>query len=107
MNGDAGDHKGPPNSASSAPLAGFPASVDADWMPLVGVRFGLLQKVSERLAMLEVAPLEQVVLNGKAGGGGARGDAQLAIERGGMAVDGAQTDHQMFGDLGIGPALGE
>jgi hypothetical protein len=33
------------------------------------------------------APLEHVVLNGIASGGGARGDAQLAIEGGGMAVD--------------------
>ena len=47
------------------------------------------------------------MLNGKAGGGGARGDTQLAIEGGGMAVDGAQTDHQALGNLGIGPALGQ
>ena len=53
------------------------------------------------------APLEQVVLQGIAGGRGTRGDGQLAKEGGGMAVDGAGTDHQVRGNLGIGPALGK
>src|SRR5262249_24334445 len=56
--------------------------------------------------MRGAAPLEQMVLEGIAGGRGSRGDAQLAIQRGGMAVAGARTDHQVLGNLGVGPALG-
>src|SRR5437868_3613523 len=52
------------------------------------------------------ALLEQVVLQSIAGGSGARGDAQLAIEGGGMVVDGAGTEHQVSGNLGIRQALG-
>ena len=51
--------------------------------------------------------LEQVAIERIAGGRGSRGDAQFAIQRGGMAVDGARTDHQLLGDLPVGPALSE
>src|SRR6516165_5671463 len=61
----------------------------------------------KQVSIRGVAPLEQVVLKGSRGGGGMRGDAQLTIERGGMAVDGAQADHQVLGNLGIGEALGK
>src|SRR5689334_14421556 len=58
-----------------------------------------------RAATWVAARLEQVVLKRIAGGGGSRGDAKLAIQRGGMVVDGARTDHQVCGNLGVGPAL--
>lgn len=51
--------------------------------------------------------LEQAALQGEAGRGGARCHPQLAIERGDMMVDGAQTDHQLVRDLRVGQALGE
>jgi hypothetical protein len=60
-----------------------------------------------RGAIWGTALLEQVVLERIAGGRGSRGDAKFAIQGGGMVVDGARTDHQLLGDLGIGPALSE
>ena len=57
--------------------------------------------------MRGTAPLEQVVLVRKAGGSGSRGDAQFAVQRSDMPVDGARTDDQVFGNPRIGEALGE
>src|SRR5215470_757486 len=57
--------------------------------------------------MRGTAPLEQLVLVRKAGGSGARGDAQLAIEGSDMPVDGARTNHQVLGNLRIGETLGK
>ena len=54
-----------------------------------------------------VAVLEQVALQGRAGGGGARGDAELAVDGRDVVVDGARADHQLCSDLRIAPALGE
>ena len=53
----------------------------------------------------DCAVLEQVVFDSVAGGGGARGDVQLAVERGGVAIDGARTDNELFGNLRVGLAL--
>ena len=50
--------------------------------------------------------LDQVVLNGVAGGGGSRGDAELAVNGGQVPVDGAGTDDELFGYLSIGEPLG-
>ena len=49
--------------------------------------------------------LEQVLLNGVAGGGTARGDAELVVDGGEMPVDGARSDAEVLGDLGVGEAL--
>ena len=70
-------------------------------MSQAGEVVGLLR----RRALCWYTVLEQVVLNGRAGGGGTRGDVELAIKGGGMAVDGARTDHQVLGDLRVGPPL--
>ena len=51
--------------------------------------------------------LEQVLLNGVAGCGGSRGDAELAVDRGQVPVDGAWTDDQLLGHLRVGEALGD
>lgn len=40
------------------------------------------------------------MLNGVAGGG-SRGDAELVVNGGQMPVDGAGTDDELFGDVGI------
>jgi hypothetical protein len=50
--------------------------------------------------------LHKVVLNGIARGSTARGDADLAIDRGQVGVDRARTDHELFGHLGVGQSLG-
>lgn len=39
--------------------------------------------------------LEQVLFEGKAGGGGSRGDVQLAVDGGEMPVAGARADDQL------------
>ena len=49
--------------------------------------------------------LDQVVLDSEAGGGGSRGDAKLAVDRGQVPVDGARTNNELFGYLGIGQPL--
>jgi hypothetical protein len=46
-----------------------------------------------RAATWGAALLEQMVLERITGGGGSRGDAKLAIQRGRMVVDGARTYH--------------
>src|SRR5438445_5222454 len=58
-----------------------------------------------RVAIWGAALLEQVVLKRIAGGSGSRGDAKLAIQGGGMVVDGTRTDHQVLGNLRVSPAL--
>src|SRR5216683_3292372 len=50
--------------------------------------------------------LDQVLLNGIARSGCARGDPQLAVDRGQVEVDGARADDELLGDLGVGYALG-
>src|SRR5436305_13230849 len=57
-----------------------------------------------RAATWGAALAEQMVLERIAGGRSSRGDAKLAIQRGGMVVDGAWTNHQVRGNLGVGPA---
>ncbi len=47
-----------------------------------------------------------MLLNGVAGGGGSRGDAELAVNGGQVPVDGAWTDDELLGYLGIGEPLG-
>ena len=47
-----------------------------------------------------------MVLEGVAGGGTAGGDADLAVDRGQVRVDGARADDKAFGYLLIGEALG-
>lgn len=42
------------------------------------------------------------MVDGVAGGSAAGGDLDFAIDRGEVVVDCARTDHQLFGDLGIG-----
>src|SRR5260370_38003549 len=49
--------------------------------------------------------LDQLVVNGIAGGRTARRDPELTVDRGQMPVDGARADDEMFGDLSIGQAL--
>ena len=49
--------------------------------------------------------LEQVLLNGVAGGSRSRGDAELAVNGGQVEVDGASADDEVFGNLGVGEAL--
>ena len=46
-----------------------------------------------------------MMLDGVAGGGTAGGDAELAINGGQMPVDGARTDDELFGYLGVGHPL--
>ena len=60
----------------------------------------------EGAAETEAEALQQLVLNGIAGGGTARGDTNLAINRGQVVVDDAGTDDELFGRLGIGESLG-
>lgn len=47
----------------------------------------------------------QFVLNRVAGGSAARGDPDLAVDRGQVPVDGARSD-ELFCDMGIGESLG-
>jgi hypothetical protein len=49
--------------------------------------------------------LYQVMLNGPAGSRTARSNAQLAVDRAHMGVDGKQTQDELFGDLGAGQSL--
>ena len=51
--------------------------------------------------------LDEFLSDGVAGGGTARGDPDLAVDRGDMRIDGARADHQVLGDLRVGPALGQ
>ena len=51
--------------------------------------------------------LDQVVIQGIAGRGTARGDANLAIDRGQVRVNGARADDELLGDLNIGQSGGE
>ena len=44
----------------------------------------------------------EVVLDGVAGGRAARGHSQLVVDRADMGMDGAWTQHQLFGDLEVG-----
>ena len=71
---------------------------------------------SFRLARMEVVQgirgkehgvLAQMMLDGVAGRRGSRGDPELAVDRGQVPVDGARTDDQLFGDLGVGEPLGD
>ena len=48
---------------------------------------------------------DQVLLNGVAGGGTARGDLDLAVYRSEVRVDGARTDDELLGHLGVGQPL--
>src|SRR5438270_12318886 len=50
--------------------------------------------------------LDQFVLNSVAGGGTARGNPDLAVDRGQVPVDRATTDDQLLGYLGVGQSLG-
>src|SRR5258708_8545290 len=45
------------------------------------------------------------MLDGVAGGGTARGDPELAVNRGEVKVDRARTDDELLGYLGIGQPL--
>jgi hypothetical protein len=47
----------------------------------------------------------QMMLNGPAGSRTARSNAQLAVDRAHMGVDGKQTQDEVFGDLGAGQSL--
>src|SRR5215472_10355928 len=47
----------------------------------------------------------ELVRYGIAGGGRARGDSELVVDRAEVGVDGARADHQLRGDLGIGETL--
>src|SRR5215467_5297736 len=49
--------------------------------------------------------LEQATLQGVTGGSGSRRDIEFAIEGGGVMIYGAGTNHQVHGNLYIGPAL--
>ena len=51
--------------------------------------------------------LEEVMFEGVASGGAAAIKLKLAINRGDVGIDGASTDYQFFGDLGISQALGQ
>jgi hypothetical protein len=46
------------------------------------------------------------MLDGVAGSSAARGDPDLAIDRGQVPVDGARTDGELLCDLGVGEPLG-
>ena len=50
---------------------------------------------------------DQMVLDGVARGSTARGDLEFAINGAQAPVDGAGTDDQLLGDLGIGQFLGD
>jgi len=47
-----------------------------------------------------------VLLNRIAGGGTARGDAELAVDGGQVEVDGARADDELLSHLGVGEPLG-
>ena len=49
----------------------------------------------------------QLMLDGVAGGGAARGHLDFAINGGEVGVDRARTDDELLGDLRIGEALCE
>ena len=51
------------------------------------------------LLVLRLALSSEVMLNGIAGGGTARGHTQLAVDGTDMCVNGAWTEHQLFGNL--------
>ena len=45
--------------------------------------------------------LDEVLFEGKEGGGMARGNSQFAIDGAQVGIDGARADDQGLGDLGI------
>ena len=49
--------------------------------------------------------LDEVLIDGIAGRGTARGDLNLTVDRGQVPVHGAARDDQLFGYLGIGQPL--
>src|SRR5205823_4415058 len=50
---------------------------------------------------------DKVLFNRVTGGGTARGNLNLPVDRGQMCADRARTDHQVHGDLRIRPALSD
>ena len=46
------------------------------------------------------------MLDGEAGGGAARANAELAVDRGQVGADRARAEHELLGHLGVGEALG-
>ena len=53
-----------------------------------------------------MAGLAEAVFDGGAGGGGARGHAELAVDRAQVRADGVRADEQPLGHLGVGEPLG-
>ena len=51
--------------------------------------------------------LDQPVVYREAGGGHARVDAQLVVDRGQVRGHGARTDHQLLCHLGVGETLSD
>lgn len=50
---------------------------------------------------------DEVLFNRVAGGGAARGNLNLPVDRGQVCTDRARTDHQVHGDLRVRPALSD
>src|SRR5258708_17506560 len=62
-------------------------------------------RAGQRRSKQRWGTLDQVMLDGEASGGTARGDAELAVDRGQVPVDGARADGEPLGDLSIGESL--
>ena len=55
----------------------------------------------------ELSPLEEIVFCGEAGSLGARVQSQLAVDRPKVPIDGARTEEELPGDLGVGQPCGD